>query len=162
MHSTTLPQLAQIPLESLLRLDSRLHIFMRVLTLELTDTEEEPDEWSFDMWPVEDTHREHFMALRDKYDHTDLQAFDINDKKIKPADYKCLLQGAVVEVHFTFVHYKFTQSSTLVSQLVELRVCDKPRTLPTSPVKRKAAGTSRAPSATGSPTNKQKRSHVYA
>lgn len=67
-----------------------------------------PREFTIEAWPVEsEAARKELQAIKAAATHDiiPLPAYDVNGKLIRPQDYRHLLAGAVVEVHFTLTHW---------------------------------------------------------
>ncbi|KAI6008577.1 hypothetical protein EDC04DRAFT_2907011 [Pisolithus marmoratus] len=64
------------------------------------------DPFSFELWPLtkERNHGE-LLALKSTHHILPLPAYDMLGDLIKPSAYRCSLQGAIIEIHFTLSHW---------------------------------------------------------
>ncbi|KAI6016974.1 hypothetical protein BKA83DRAFT_4497514 [Pisolithus microcarpus] len=64
------------------------------------------DAFSFEAWPLtKEKNRAELLALKTMHRIVPLPAYDLANDLIRPGGYRRLLQGAVVEVHFTLSHW---------------------------------------------------------
>ncbi|KAI5989258.1 hypothetical protein EDD15DRAFT_2284432 [Pisolithus albus] len=64
------------------------------------------DVFSFERWPLtKETNRAELLSLKSTHRILPLPAYDLDDHLIRPGSYCRLLQGAIVEVHFTLSHW---------------------------------------------------------
>ncbi|KAI5990596.1 hypothetical protein EDD15DRAFT_2197916 [Pisolithus albus] len=64
------------------------------------------DPFSFELWPLtKQRNRAELLALKSSHRILPLPAYDLADNLIHPFAYRRLLQGAVVEIHFTLSHW---------------------------------------------------------
>jgi hypothetical protein len=96
-------------------------------------------EMSFEGWPARQAWRDELEKVKDTHDMNPIPAYDINHQLITSKHYERALIGAMVEVHFTLIHYLIgKKGSTLVADLRELIVLRAPQQQipPQSPSKR--------------------------
>ncbi|KAI6004662.1 hypothetical protein EDD15DRAFT_2108578, partial [Pisolithus albus] len=61
---------------------------------------------SFERWPLtKEKIRAELLNLKSTHRILPLPAYDLEDRLIRPASYRRVLQGAIVEVHFTLSHW---------------------------------------------------------
>lgn len=64
------------------------------------------DAFSFERWPLtKEKNRVELLALKTTHHIVPLPAYDLANDLIRPGGYRRLLQGAIVEVHFTLSHW---------------------------------------------------------
>ncbi|KAF8833056.1 hypothetical protein BDN67DRAFT_976745 [Paxillus ammoniavirescens] len=89
-------------------------------------------------WLVSERCLPHLQELFESHDICPLPTFDKNNKCIPPRSYQDMLQGATVEVYFTYGHHFIRKAKRHVygTILRHLRVLRAPAKLPSSPFKR--------------------------
>ncbi|KAI6025247.1 hypothetical protein PISMIDRAFT_102069 [Pisolithus microcarpus 441] len=64
------------------------------------------DAFSLELWPLtKEKNRAELLALKNTHHIVPLPAYDLSNDIIRPASYRRILQGAIVEVHFTLSHW---------------------------------------------------------
>ncbi|KIK18236.1 hypothetical protein PISMIDRAFT_109910 [Pisolithus microcarpus 441] len=76
------------------------------LTSQTSTSAAATDPFSFELWPLtkERTHAE-LLALKASHHILPLPMYDLAGNLIQPSAYCCSLQGAIMEVHFTLLHW---------------------------------------------------------
>ncbi|KAI6100724.1 hypothetical protein EDD16DRAFT_1761229 [Pisolithus croceorrhizus] len=106
---------------------------------------EQPNEcptapFTFEHWPLtKEKNRAELLALKNSHCLLPVPAYDVAGFLIAPSAYRCCLQGAIAEVHFTLSHWGIAAAKRNVygSRIVFIRVLVLPPPLSATCKKRK-------------------------